>query len=452
MIESKRIDIAVSKMLNWLRTWENNKNAYNGYVVHRGDSKRLTLIHDTPWAQGPIINGLLSLYNITKKKKYLLEASNAVKLQMSRLNEEDSSYIYAGFEDDRFSSLVHNSLANCALLNYAKVIKNNIDKADEYESVISTVKDNIDNYLIKCLWVEKIGAFRFNSIDYYSKDSDRFVANMNSVTIESLIKLYELTGESQYRDIALRTGEWLLTQSITSEEELVNGAISYAQTHKGRVINVYTALALYGVDDLYKLTGDQRYKEFMIKAIEQIMRFTTDNKFCHAYYDNIKKEKPYFLAGSGIILNSILNINNLFDKKYHYEDYLDVILKHQLEIGGISSFEGYHSKGNGRGKHIIEQEVWEDIVPVVGWNAHMFEFLARLVSKEFNEDSKINKTLRIKWNYIYYENFRYFFVFSIWPLKSFELLLIKKNNDKSLISFSLLQVMRYLKGKNDRKI
>jgi hypothetical protein len=56
------MDKALSKQIKWLQTWKTSEGAYNGFVVHRHDLKRMFKIHDTPWSQGPIIVG----YNVSE--------------------------------------------------------------------------------------------------------------------------------------------------------------------------------------------------------------------------------------------------------------------------------------------------------------------------------------------------------------------------------------------------
>lgn len=251
-MDKQIISEALSKQISWLETWKTKEGGYNGYVVHRFDLKRMFKLHDTPWAQGPIIEGYLNLYQRTKDKKWLQAALQSADLQCKRLHKA-GKYIYAGFEDDRFSSLIHNSLANCALLDLAKGLINegNDEKAWKY---LKTVKENIDKYIIGVLWDNEFGAFKFSEIDYYTPNVIRFVVNMNSVAAESLIKLSSLTGEEQYQHYAVRVGQWMLTEQINSSN-LEDGGINYSQLQPRILISIYTALAMRGLDDLYHLTG-----------------------------------------------------------------------------------------------------------------------------------------------------------------------------------------------------
>jgi len=123
-MEKQLIAQALSSQIFWLRTWKTAQGAYNGYVVHRHDLKRMFNVHDTPWAQAPVAKGYLNLYLKTKDRKWLQEATQAVDLQVKRLCNS-GKYIYAGFEDDRFSNFWHCSRF-CNSTWYFKVGDNSI--------------------------------------------------------------------------------------------------------------------------------------------------------------------------------------------------------------------------------------------------------------------------------------------------------------------------------------
>lgn len=412
MMENVSIHGALSKQISWLQTWKTKEGAYNGYVVHRHDLKRMFKIHDTPWSQGPIISGYLNLYQKTNDKMWLREAIQAADLQCQRLDKA-GRYIYAGFEDDRFSSLVHNSLANCALLDLAKAILKEGDdgKAQKY---LSTAKENIDRYIISKLWDEESGAFRFSEIDYYSPNVTRFVANMNSVAVENLIKLATLSGQRGYQDYAIRVGEWLLTEQVKSSD-LENGGINYSQVQPRVLIAIYTALAMRGIDDLYYLTNDQRYLEMMRGAAKHLLNLEDPETklFYHAVINGELLRFPQFISGGGIILKALDDAERLTGDKFDYQDTLNAILRKQLPNGGFPNFVGYRNKSD------KETEVWEDKVPVTGWNAHMFEFLSRKVERSFSyKFANIVTNHLASGSYFYRESKRSILISALKPLRS----------------------------------
>jgi len=442
MILSKEIiSIALSKQISWLQTWKTKKGAYNGYVVHRHDLKRMFKIHDTPWSQGPIINGYLNLYLKTENSKWLQEAIQAADLQCERLHKS-GKYIYAGFEDDRFSSLVHNSLANCALLDLAKVLidEGNDENAQRY---LKIVKDNIDLYIIGVLWDENFAAFKFSEIDYYTPNVTRFVVNMNSVAVESLIKLSILTGEKKYQEYAMRVGEWILTEQIESTDT-ENGGINYSQVQPRVLISIYTALAMRGLDDLFSITKDHRYLKMMKKAAIHLKNLVDPETklFYHAIINGKIVKYPQFVAGAGIILKALDDTEKLTGEKYNYQNTFNAILERQFPNGGLQNFVGYNTFENCR-LNGNKDEVWEDKVPVMGWNAHMFEFLTRKVKKDsICIFEKYKKNYLVSNNFIYMEGNNSILILGFRPIKSFILFFAIKKINISLFCVHVGQIIK----------
>lgn len=434
------MDKALSKQIKWLQTWKTSEGAYNGFVVHRHDLKRMFKIHDTPWSQGPIIVGYINLYEHTRDPQWLNEAIAAADLQCKRISVT-GEYIYAGYEDDRFSSLVHNSLANCALLDLSKTLINDGRDAAKY---INVVKKNIDEYLIKELWDEEFGAFRFSRIDYYSPDKTRYVVNMNSLAVESLIKLSNLINEEKYQEYAIKIGEWMLTEQIISDD-IENGGISYSHVQPRVLISIYTALAMRGLDDLYLLTNDPRYLEMMKAASTHLMSLVDSetNLFCHKIEDGKLFKYPEFISGAGIILKALNDTEKLTGENYDYCPILDAVLENQLPNGGFKNFVGYNSTDNNRINGDEKVEVWEDTVPTIGWNAHIFEFLSRKFQGQIPENSMENNKI-FNNRYGYCETKNWVMIISLTNINSSILYLTWKRLPISIVYLSKKQYRKIL--------
>lgn len=436
-MKNEAIMQAAANMLEWLNTWRQDDGAYNGWVVHRFDLKRLKYVHDTPWEQTPIIDGLFNLYRATGDIQYYNMAKQSVLLQISRLDQTTGMFDYAGFEDDRFSSLVHNSLADCALLTFAEhclpgdfEIKN---------MALEAVKNNFDVYFLGKLYSAEAKAFKFNIVDYYWKKEDRFVANMNSVAIEAMMRYSKLTGENKYRNYALEILKSVTDLVCRTEGVMENGGIGYANTHPVWYISIYTALALRGICEVYKFNHDDELKKIMILSAEHLLRYSSkEGYFCHAIQDGIQMPYPYWIAGGGMILKAIDDVSKLTGIDYNVDTHVREILNHQLSCGGVSSFLKYNTVNNHRKHDRPNSKVWEEIAPGPPWNAHLFEYLTRFADGNFNKYIPHNKTsFSIKARYLYYESKKTFFVISLFPLFSCAVVWIRKKKNVSLIGFSL---------------
>lgn len=444
----RMINSTVLKMYCWLDSWCQKSGAYNSFVVHRYDLKRLKMIHETPWGQGAIIEGLITLYQKKKSSSLKRDIEKSVDLQISRL-DRDGSFINAGFEDDRFSSLVHNAMADRSLLAYYNC--SGLSGKNKFKA-LQTVEKNVNDYLIGTLWSQDVGAFKFSKIDYYSPNTIRYVANMNCVAIEVLLELYNITQKDVYLEYAKKCGEWIKTQSISSDNKYIDGGISYGSTNPQNLVSIYTGLCLPGLCRLYNQFNDEAYKYMAIKAANNLVSYTCDGYFCHSMEGEKELRYPYFLAGAGIILYGIQEVNECFGLDIKTEVYLDNILKKQYKNGSIPNFMHYNSGSNNRMGANSKMEVWEDIVPCLPWNAQLFRYLAKQSTGLLKEKWKLKPLIKLSSKYIYYESLSKCIIISWFPLKSVVFIIINKKKDVSYISFSLIELVRKIKKiRNKRK-
>lgn len=336
-------------------------------------------IHDDTWAQSPIINGYLNIFRKSCDRRWLKKAEVAADLLIRRLDSTTGKYRYAGWENDKSTTLAHCALADCALLNMSAVMREMGERSKSTKYMKAT-KVNIDRYLIAILWNPKMQTFRFGDLDPYSPFEERYIANMNSIAIEALVKLSRLTGDRRYlKQYAIPAGRWLLTQQVKTEG-IENGGICYSHNEPRVLIAIYTALALRGLDDLYLETGDNAYIEMMKKASKHLiaLRDPETKLFYHGVFNGEILRYPQFVAGAGIILKALNDTMRASDNRYDLNTTIEAVLKKQLPIGGFSNFVGYNTPQNGRKKG-MGYLVWEDIIPVVGWNGYLFEFLSEIL-------------------------------------------------------------------------
>lgn len=443
-MKSKNYNMIVASLECWIDSWCDNNGRYNGPVVHRRDLKRLKNVHNTPWSQAEIINAYINIYRKTGSQECLQKAISAANAQMSNLLET-GEYKFAGYEDDRFSSLVHNALADCALLNLAQLLREQNLMQSLSNELICCVRKNVEKYFIGCLYEPEIGAFKFNRVDYYSVEVNRCVCNMNAIAAEAMVRLSYLCEELELSKYINDIGIWI-KRFINKSTDINRGAISYSHTQENVYISIYTALALRGICFIYDYNHDEELLEGIKNTVDNLITFMDKEMFMHESNNGTIYSKPWFISGSGMILSAIYQAKKYLNTSIDDEKYLKPFLKYQLPNGAFQNFIGYDSCGNRLSNKHEGVMVWEDIFPTLGWNAQMFAYLSNYVTKEFVRIEKRDKNIFLKKTFFYYENMKNVIILSWFPLRSVAFIKYKKGKEKANIAFTLLDFTRKLRG------
>lgn len=424
----------------WIKTWKRPDSAFNGFVIHRFNQMRMFHLHDTAWTQSALINAFINLYRNSGDKKWLDQARKASKLELKRLDLESGEYRYAGHEDDRFTSLVHCAMANNALINLAENINDSLLK----EQIIKAVRICVKRYFIEKLWVENFGAFKVSKIDYYS-NMDRFVLNMNSLAMKSLIGLSQLIQTKDYDYYIKKISDWILDRQILKQDTL-NGSFPYQETSDGHItggsVAIYSALTGEGLIELYYYWKDQKVRNSLAKLAEHFYRFRDKRfgLFFHRGYTSLDKY-PLFVAGAGIILRVLEDIKTITNKEYDFSDSVENLLKMQKSNGSFPAFIGHNQKAEGS----LIKRIWKDYASVVSWNANMFEFLSKNANMRWQQEN-ISKSVDFKLssNFIYLETRQWVFILSFFPIKEAGIHFMNKKLRLSLISLTSRNIKRIL--------
>lgn len=416
---STREDLAdtdsLATLWTWLSGWIVADGGVNGPVVHRGDLKRMVAIHDTPWTQEAVIQGLLELYRRSGNDYWLQYALHLGDAQCSR-QLSDGSYRWAGHEDDRFSSLVHNALADCALLDLADLLR---DRSESQRRIryITAAQKNLEEYVLGTLYRPSLQGFAMNVVDYYA-GRDRFVVNMNSIAIEALIKLDRQRGTHRHTPLVLRVGERI--RSLQSHDGPGQGGLPYSDLEPETHLPLYTALALRGLSALSDLTRDAQWSRLARDAARFLGRFRhTDTGLWYHKLENRRLDRfPLFVAGAGMIGNGLLDATIFAGIEFDSHSLAKGLLRFQYPHGPIRNFIGYDHPDNGRprGKG---QDCWEDVYPTPNWNAQAFRFLCRVLRPP--EPPQLDSArFHAVWSrrYVYMETRRFSIVSAGWPPRS----------------------------------
>ena len=365
---------SLGRLWDYLRSWTAADGGVNGPVVHRGDLKRTGATHDTAWTQGPVIEGLVCLYHRSGNDYWLEHALRLADAQCSRLLP-DGSFRWAGHEDDRFSALVSNALADCGLLALCEIL---CDASDgrRRQRYLAVVERNIRDYIIAQLYRRDLSGFCMNAVDYYT-GRDRFVVNMNSLATEAIIRLSELRGTAANAAIVRQIGEKILSLQCTSDPN--RGAFAYSDIQLQTFVTLYTALTLRGLPHLGRYLTAAPYREATSRTLENLgsMEDPDSGLWWHERQGDLLRRYPIFVAGAGIILNGILDATRFLGQETDLAPLTARLLPHQLPIGGFRGFVGYDHPDNAR-RRGSGKTCWEDVFPTTSWNAHAFHYLCRV--------------------------------------------------------------------------
>ena len=455
MIEQGKVATSLGKLIGWLETWRNEQGAYNGFVVHRNEAKRMARVHDTAWTQSAIIRGYGNLYRKSREARWGDLMIQAADLLASRYDQKSGKLHHTGHEDDRFHSLVSCALGVCALLSVADLVD-----PKRREKYIRIAADHARRYWFDILWVEAEGAFKFAEIDYWSPHEERFVVNFNTMAAEALLAIYAVTGESEFFDRAIQVGQWLIerwnhTQSINqkllaghatvaddpSSEWMAPGGFSYQFTTSIRkpdnYITLYTGLSLRGLWALYQATKDTRFAEIILAQSQYVlaMRDPKTRLFYHTAWGGKVEKNPQFIAGAGMTLIGLYDVMPLIGIQAIPEDTVNYIFSRVHFNGSYPGFvgkndTGYHRRDGGG-------VVWEDVAASMNWNAQWFEYLTRLIDNPAVIDvTSCNKTVKfITKRFVYIDTLKTVNIVSWWPPRGWGLYFYHKKSSKARLAF-----------------
>lgn len=460
MAQQETIVKALGGLMGWMETWRDDSGAYNGFVIHRTETKRMWRVHDTAWTQSAIIRGYGNLYRKNPKLSWYESMVKSADLFAGNYDSESGRIYHTGHEDERFQSLVSCALGICALMSI-------IDLVDETrrDLYVRMASDHIKRYWLAVLWIEQEGAFKFSETDFYSLTEDRFVVNFNLMAAEALLAVYNITGETAFREKALAVGNWAIARwnqnqrfnerllkgkttvsDTPSSDWMADGGFSYqftqSQGEHDNYVVLYNGLSLRGFNALFKETKDERYAEII--RIQSSYLLAMRNPETHLFFHTTKKgiieKNPQFISGAGMLLVGLYEVMPLLGDTAILEDTIDSILSMAHINGSFPCFIGKNDTGlHRRDKGGV---VWEDTVASMNWNAQFFEYLTCLIDDpaqiEVTENQK-NVCVLTK-RFLYRDTPKYVQILSWWPLRSWGIFVYTKKKATAWFSISPITI------------
>jgi hypothetical protein len=259
--------------------------------------------------------------------------------------------------------VIHQAFPDIALLEMYDILKK--------QRYLKCAKDNVDTYLLVTLFDEK------NKIFFDFERSRSHTANMTSVGIEALVRLYNVTCDDSYLTHAKNNGDWIYS--------IFNGQYVPYSDNKGGIqpqddiqpLAFYNGITLQGLDDLFYATRDEKYLK-LIKVILGYLLESTDPKTGFFYHRKVGSDivqYPQYVAASGIILWNVLKSMKC-GASFPIQAYIKNLNNHVYPSGGIRSYIGYGG--------------WEDILPCPAWVSMAFAALCEYEDEKNLQEANFN--------------------------------------------------------------
>lgn len=433
--------------MRWITSWMSGCGALTGPVVHRGDLKRLLVTHDTPWGHAVALLAMLRVWYRTQSRDALGFVQKMTLVQQRRITRK-GSFRYCGHEDGRFSSLVHNAIADWALLHACDALEA-AGRSAEASTVHETVQRNIQDYLLKCLYRRDDGLFVMNPVDYYAPGRGaRYVLNMNAAAALVLTIVGRKTDDASYEAMARHIVDWILRQQSDLAVSL-GGGFPYSNIQPQTAISIYSGLTALWLSEIYGLTRADKLKSGLQHALVHLDAcFEPQSHLVrHGLFDGRWVRSPQFVSGGAIVLEAMHAscIHTGCDLPVRHWDRVRALLRRQYPNGAIANFQEYDSTGNGR-RCDGKAPVWEDAMPTTGWNAHSFYFLARFSGSPWQLPSGIPTFAMRGPGFRLVETARWVFLVSASPTRSMAVLVFRKGWSAAVLALNAIPILRLLRS------
>ena len=289
------------------------------------------------WTSGFFPGSLWLAYELTGDERLRADAAEYT-------NEILPATYYTGTHDLGF-------MVGCSYGNAYRIAPN-----DSLKAVLIRTADNLASR-----FNPKIGAIR--SWDFGTWNFPVIIDNM--MNLELLFNASKLTGDSRYRDIAVRHADKTMANhfhpDMTSWHVVSynnDGSVETKQTFQGHDDNSAwargQAWGVYGYTVCYRETGDVKYLDWARKIADMIMaRVITEDRIPYWDYDApVLPDTPRDASAAAVTASAFLELCGYIADGKKYHDYAETILRtlsspeYLAEPGTNCGFILKHSTGS----------------------------------------------------------------------------------------------------------
>jgi hypothetical protein len=374
LVTPTRIDAAVARLDAWLDTMR-GAGGYSGPVAHWWQQSFTYAGTGLDWRYEGIIAGYLTLWERTGDLDWLMKARRAGDdLLGSQL--PDGHYPASAFEMNPASAgTPHEAACDVGLLLLARALRH--AGSGECDAYVACAARNIRMFYLDQLWDGEVKAFQD------SPTVRCFVPNKAATVCDALFLLAELTADDTWVErFALPTLERIIQYQVRDAGPL-RGAIaqnSFGARLVSKYFPIYIARCVPALLRGYSWTGDERYTESALNAMQFVARWCYEDGSCPtAVYPNLRVNRyPAWIAPLGDVLRAAAEL-----RPYGFDADFDRVEQRLIEgqdlSGGVQTARGFAAQPGGSAGQVPDVR---DLLHVAGWCDKAFRYLAAQAGPE----------------------------------------------------------------------
>jgi len=314
-------------------------------------------------------------------KDLIIQKVEQGKEFLFRMENKDEHGFYKRYDtiNDSFENRVHTIYSASIIYTFLYIYD-----YDQDERILENLPD-WGNFLLSMQNSEQgrraYGAFHYSFYLDSQEKEQRFPVGTSALSIFTLLRLYEITGEQKYLESAKLAGDWLMTM------QKENGAIkSYGRYEDNKWLMgtkeslLYNGQVLSSLSKLYGATKEQKYYD----TAERIAKYFTEKYGQEQGYieGDYRKKNP--ISNSWVVM-SLLDFYKVSHDDYYKNiiyELSDLILKNQ--ITDEDDFEDY---GRWKGAYSTSG---------IGWISEVMTEMYRFCDKENRTDCNKYKDAVVK--------------------------------------------------------
>lgn len=286
-----------------------------------------------------MIGNMVSVYKIDKDLIY--EKLKEGKDFLFRMEDKEKNGFYKRYEavEDYFPERLHTVYS--ASIIYTFLFMNDLEEDKEIMDSLSRWAD-----FLLSMQNEELGAFHYSYFLDKEEKEMRFVSGTSALSIFTLLRLYEVTGNPDYLDSAKRAGDWLIT--MQREDGSMKPYLEYEEeewSSGSKESLLYNGQCLSALSKLYNETKEEKYYNAALGVAKRFTeRYEKSQGFIVGEY---REENPISNAWA---VMSLMDFYKTKREDYYKEivfDLADLLLKEQnrdeKDIKNYGRWEGAYS-------------------------------------------------------------------------------------------------------------